>query len=90
LVCRDPILKKKTLEDLGLLFDSVASVPLQEEVNEVVFCSVNKSAEELKLWVQESAKKANFCSKKAKAKDELLDLNELFNTLNVQKVSPGK
>lgn len=83
LVCRDAKLKKKTLEDLRRSFKSIASVPLEEEVNEVVFCSTSKSAEEIKKWVKDSANKANIFAKKAKAKDELLNVTELCSNLSI-------
>jgi hypothetical protein len=84
LVCRDAKLKKKTLEDLRRNFTSIASVPLEEEVNEVVFCSTSKSAEEMMKWVKDSATKANVFAKKAKAKDELLNVTELFKHFSIQ------
>ncbi|XP_065339265.1 eEF1A lysine and N-terminal methyltransferase homolog [Cloeon dipterum] len=86
LVCRDPTLKTNTLQELMSCFKSVASVPLKNEVNDVIFCSVSKSPEELVKWIKDSARKANALARKCKAKDQLLKIDELNESLSLIKI----
>ncbi|KAF4519043.1 hypothetical protein B566_EDAN001629 [Ephemera danica] len=83
LVCRDPSLRKKTLLKLRQIFLSVLLVPLDGEVNEVVFCSTDRQEENMKTWLQQSAVKANLFVKKAKAKEELVNVTELLKNVNI-------
>jgi hypothetical protein len=83
LVCRDPSLKQQTLATLRSVFHSVLSVPLDGEVNEVVFCSIDREAQDMHSWLRQSATKANAMAKKAKTREELVDVNELLKNVHI-------
>lgn len=48
LVSRDESLKQKAMDDLNTVFQSTTSYPIQDEVNEIVMCSIKK--EDPKEW----------------------------------------
>lgn len=83
LVCRDPALRQQTLESIQRLFCSVLLIPLDGEVNEVVFCSAHQEIQDMKAWLKQSALKANLLAKRAKTRDELVDITELLNNVHI-------
>jgi len=87
LVCRDSILRKALVEDLNKLWSHIASYKLEEEVNEILFCtnySKLKTGESLKSFDQAFRLVNDHVKKARKSKEDLIDLEE---TLRLMKVS---
>ncbi|XP_063234249.1 eEF1A lysine and N-terminal methyltransferase homolog isoform X2 [Bacillus rossius redtenbacheri] len=79
LVCRVPDLRRDVINNLKSVFASVISYKLEQEVNEIVFCSAQTGMEEYK-WkncVEEAANKVNALAKKKK-----LQSSDLVNVRN--------
>ena len=86
LVCRDSVLRADIVKDLSLIWPSVLSYKLEEEVNEILFCSNNE-----KLRTGDSKRFFNLAfrlvndhvKKVSKCKDDLIDLEDSVRLLKL-------
>eukprot|EP00092_Neocalanus_flemingeri_P003266 GFUD01003497.1.p1 GENE.GFUD01003497.1~~GFUD01003497.1.p1 ORF type:complete len:665 (+),score=233.31 GFUD01003497.1:1632-3626(+) len=86
LVCRDSVLRGELMEVLAKVWPSVISYKLEEEVNEIVFCSSNEKLKsgEVKKTFSQAFKLVNDHVKKAtRAGEDLIDLEEALQLLKV-------
>jgi len=86
LVCRDSLLRATLIEGLTKIWSSIISYKLQEEVNEILFCSSNdklKCDEVMKNFNQAFKLVNDHVKKATKAKDDLIDLEESLQMLKV-------
>lgn len=86
LVCRDDELKATILETLSRMFAVIVSYKLEDEVNEILFCSKSQ-AMDLKRLLGESIDLVNECIKKQKLNDgDTIDLKAVGKKLKELKV----
>ncbi|XP_063702286.1 eEF1A lysine and N-terminal methyltransferase homolog [Culicoides brevitarsis] len=89
LVCRDDELREKVIADLKKDFKAVCSFKLEEDLNEIVYCSASEApldAEKWKKMFEKSAKELNqlACSQKIVAQDdELIEITDFLSNLKV-------
>jgi len=86
LVCRDSVLRASLMEELARVWSSVISYKLEEEVNEIIFCSCNdklKSGEVKKTFSQAFKLVNDHVKKATRAKEDLIDLEESLQLLKV-------
>jgi len=86
LVCRDSVLRASLMEDLSRVWSSIISYKLDEEVNEIIFCSTNEKLKtgEVKKTFSQAFKLVNDHVKKAtRVKEDLIDLEESMQLLKV-------
>ncbi|XP_061388923.1 eEF1A lysine and N-terminal methyltransferase homolog isoform X2 [Musca vetustissima] len=87
LVCRDDTLRDQTIGDLKTIFPSVCSYKLDEDVNEIIYCTNNEKFKKLSVWKKclgSSGRKLNDLTKKKKlCKDEVLDVTEFLSELKI-------
>jgi len=86
LVCRDSVLREELMVRLVKVWPIIISYKLEEEVNEIVFCSSNDKLKsgEIKKTVNQAFKLVNDHVKKAtKSKEDLIDLEETMQLLKV-------
>lgn len=88
LVCRDEVLREKALAKLQHVFPSVCSYKLEEDINEVLYCSnvlKYKAVDDWKKVLGTSCRTLNNLAKQQKlAQDDLLDVTEFLNDLKVE------
>lgn len=85
LVCRDEQLKADLRQSLAQLFPLQISYKLDEEVNEVVFC-MKRADFNLQNGIVEAAEKINQEIRRSKLNSsELIDVDELSNSLKTLK-----
>ncbi len=84
LVCRDPAIRRRTLEDIKKLFGSVLSYQIPEEVNEILYCSPMTSFGTLQMSNShpfiEAFKKTN---DQQETNRELIDIAECLKRLKI-------
>jgi len=86
LVCRDSVLRATLMDDLTQVWSSVVSYKLQEEVNEVLFCSSSdkvKNEGASKLFNQAFKLVNDHVKKATRGKDDLIDLEDSLQLLKV-------
>ena len=86
LVCRDSVLRSRVMAGLAEVWDGIVSYKLEEEVNEIVFCSNAQKLKtgEVKQTITNAFKLVNDHVRKAtKEKDELIDLEDSLKLLKV-------
>lgn len=86
LVSRDKSLKQKAKDDLNSVFESIAYYAIQDEVNEVLMCSVEKNdpkewRNRLKLAVTGLSKQA--ATRKLSSFKEAFDVSTLLESLSM-------
>ena len=87
LVCRDSVLRSEIVSKLSSLWQCVVSYKLEEEVNEVIFCTNNdklKSSEAIKSFNQAFKLVNDHVKKVLRDDDELIDLEDAMKLLKVQ------
>ena len=86
LVCRDSVLRADIVKDLSLIWPSVLSYKLEEEVNEILFCSNNEKLRtgDSKRFFHNAFRLVNDHVKKvSKCKDDLIDLEDSVRLLKI-------
>ncbi|CAD7000074.1 unnamed protein product [Ceratitis capitata] len=87
LVCRDEVLRDEALVQLRAAFKSVCCYKLDEEINEVIYCSNNekyKSIEEWKKDLGAAARRLNTATREKKLyDDDMLEVTEFLNDLKM-------
>lgn len=75
-VCRDSTIRDETLKSIKEVFSTVVTYKLEEDVNEIFFC--------FKKDIKDYQEKFKLAGKKLNAiKRDLLDVNELLNSLKI-------
>jgi hypothetical protein len=86
LVCRNSKLREEAVNNIKATFKSVSSYKLEQEVNEIIFCT-NDAVEEKQTWrnsLEEAAKRVNALAKKRKLQaGDLIDVTNLVNSLKI-------
>lgn len=87
LVCRNEELRSKAFTDLNQHFSTLCSYKLEEDINEVVFCSNNDKLHKKDMWKKHlgtSARALNDAVKRNKLNDEeMLDVTDFMNNLKL-------
>ena len=86
LVCRDSVLRTEIVAKLTKLWNCVMSYKLEEEVNEILFCTNNEKLKtgEYNQTINQAFKLVNDHVKKVtKVKDDLIDLEDSMKLLKV-------
>lgn len=86
LVCRSSKLREEAINNLKAVFKSISSYKLEQEVNEIIFCT-DDDIEEKQTWrssLEEAAKRVNALAKKRKLQTgELVDVTNLISCLKI-------
>lgn len=86
LVCRISKLREEAINNIKDVFKSVSSYKLEQEVNEIIFCT-DDAVEEKQTWrnsLEEAAKRVNGLAKKRKLQaGDLVDVSNLVNSLKI-------
>lgn len=87
LVCRDDVLRTNALKSLKNIFPAICTYKLDEDINEVVYCTNNDKLTNLKNWkktLSAAGRNLNVTVKTKKlSEDELLDVTEFMNDLKL-------
>lgn len=87
LVCRDEQLRNNVICDLKKYFSSVLTYKLDEDVNEVIYCTNSSHVENLEKWKKSlvsSAKSLNFQARESKlSKEDMVDASEFLQQLKI-------
>ena len=86
LVCRDSVLRSEILSKLTSIWSHVISYKLEEEVNEILFCSNNEKFKtgDINTTMNQAFKLVNDHVKKVlKSKEDLIDLEDSLKLLKV-------
>lgn len=87
LVCRDETLRANALKSLKTVFPAMCTFKLEEDINEVVYCSNNDKLTNLKNWKKllgSSGRNLNAAVKTKKLnEEEMLDVTEFMNDLKL-------
>lgn len=87
LVCRDETLRASALKSLKSVFPAMCTFKLDEDINEVVYCSNNDKLTNLKNWKKflgSSGRNLNAAVKTKKLnEEEMLDVTEFMNDLKL-------
>ncbi|XP_058120843.1 eEF1A lysine and N-terminal methyltransferase homolog [Anopheles ziemanni] len=88
LVCRNDALRETTVQSLRESFKYVLSYKLEEDVNEVFYCTDNERLKDATNWQQELRESANDVNKLARKEkltheQELVDLSDFVNALQI-------
>ena len=86
LVCRDSVLRADIVKDLSDIWQSVLSYKLEEEVNEILFCSDNeklKSGDSKRFFNQAFRLVNDHVKKVSKSKEDLIDLEDSVRLLRL-------
>lgn len=87
LVCRDEHLRDQTLIGLKSSFPTLCSYKLDEDVNEIIYCTNSEKYTDLSSWKKGfglSGRKLNDTTKtKRLCKDDVVDLMEFLNELKI-------
>uniref|UniRef100_A0A1I8NT36 eEF1A lysine and N-terminal methyltransferase homolog n=1 Tax=Stomoxys calcitrans TaxID=35570 RepID=A0A1I8NT36_STOCA len=87
LVCRNDNLREKTLNDLKHVFPALCSFKLNEDLNEIIYCTNNDKFNQLPAWKKSfrgSVQKLNSAAKSKKlCKDDVLDVTDFLNELSI-------
>lgn len=87
LVCRDEALRANALESLKKVFPSLCTYKLDEDINEVVYCTNNEKLTNLKNWkkfLSSSGRNLNAAVKTTKLNHEdMLDVTDFMNELKL-------
>ncbi|CAD7078893.1 unnamed protein product [Hermetia illucens] len=83
LVCRDETLREKVLNDLRSFFKSICSYKLDEDVNEIIYCT-NYDVPSWAKALENASKDINNAVKQLKwSKDEMIDLSSFIGDLKI-------
>lgn len=86
LVCRSSKLREGAIKNLKAVFKSISSYKLEQEVNEILFCT-DDDIEEKQTWrssLEAAAKRVNALAKKRKLQTgELVDVTNLISCLKI-------
>ncbi|XP_023292079.2 eEF1A lysine and N-terminal methyltransferase homolog [Lucilia cuprina] len=87
LVCRDETLRANALESMKKVFPSICTYKLDEDINEVVYCTNNSKLTNLKNWKKlmgSAGRNLNTAVKSKKLNvDDMLDVTEFMNDLKL-------
>uniref|UniRef100_A0AAG5D7L7 eEF1A lysine and N-terminal methyltransferase homolog n=1 Tax=Anopheles atroparvus TaxID=41427 RepID=A0AAG5D7L7_ANOAO len=88
LVCRNDTLRETTVASLRQSFKYVLSYKLEEDVNEVFYCTDNERLQDAEHWQQELRAAADDVNKLARKEkltheQELIDLSDFVNALKI-------
>jgi SAM-dependent methyltransferase len=86
LVCRDSVLREELLAALRAVWSGIVSYKLEEEVNEIIFCTNNPKLRtgEVKQTITSAFKLVNdHVRKVTKVKDDLIDLEDSLKVLKI-------
>ncbi|XP_054742022.1 eEF1A lysine and N-terminal methyltransferase homolog [Anastrepha obliqua] len=87
LVCRDEALRDEALQQLRAAFKAVCSYKLDEDINEVIYCSNSEKYKSIAEWKKDlgaAARRLNNSAKEQKLqKDDMLEVTEFINELNI-------
>jgi len=85
LVCRDSLLRAELVERLSKFWDRVISYKLEEEVNEILFCTNNEKVkgDAQKIFGQAFRLVNDHIRKVIRGNDDLIDLEETMKILKV-------
>ncbi|KAM7351156.1 eEF1A lysine and N-terminal methyltransferase homolog [Cochliomyia hominivorax] len=87
LVCRDETLRADALKSLKNVFPAICTYKLDQDINEVVYCTSNKKLTNLKNWKKilgSSGRNLNAAVKTKKLnEDEILDVADFMNDLKL-------
>ncbi|XP_058453861.1 eEF1A lysine and N-terminal methyltransferase homolog [Malaya genurostris] len=87
LVCRDDCLREKVVEGLKQVFQFVLSYKLEEDVNEIFYCTDNDALDSGASWqaaMKRSAQEINALAKRFRLSgSDLVDLDELVEGLTL-------
>ncbi|XP_033608724.1 eEF1A lysine and N-terminal methyltransferase homolog isoform X3 [Cryptotermes secundus] len=86
LVCRSSKLREEAIKNLKAIFKSISSYKLEQEVNEIIFCT-DDDIEETQTWrssLEAAARRVNALAKKRKLHTgELVDVTNLISCLKI-------
>lgn len=86
-MCRDDKLREEVLIELRQSFQSICSYKLDEDVNEVLYCSNDAALEGLSAWksgFEIAAKNLNSLTKDHKvSNDEVVDVADFLKELKI-------
>ncbi|XP_017469332.1 PREDICTED: methyltransferase-like protein 13 [Rhagoletis zephyria] len=87
LVCRDDGLRDETLQQVRAAFKAVCCYKLDEDINEVIYCSNNEKYKSIAEWKRElgaAARRLNSAAKEQKLNSEdMLEVTEFLNDLKI-------
>lgn len=87
LVCRDEVLRANALKSLKDVFPAMCTYKLDEDINEVVYCTNNEKLVNLKNWKKilgSSGRNLNATVKMKKLNDDkMLDVTDFMNDLKL-------
>jgi hypothetical protein len=85
-VCRISELREEAINNLKAIFKSVSSCKLEQEVNEIIFCT-DDAIEEKETWrsrLEDAANRVNALAKKRKLHaGDFVDVAHLVNSLKI-------
>jgi hypothetical protein len=85
-VCRISELREEAINNLKTVFKSVSSCKLEQEVNEIIFCTDDAIVEK-ETWrsrLEDAAKRVNALAKKRKLRTgDFVDVTHLVNSLRI-------
>jgi hypothetical protein len=86
LVCRISELREEAINNLKAIFKSVSSCKLEQDVNEIVFCT-DDAVESKETWrnrFEDAANRVNALAKKRKLQTgDFVDVTHLINSLKI-------
>ncbi|GFG39691.1 hypothetical protein Cfor_05238 [Coptotermes formosanus] len=86
LVCRTSELREEAINNLKAIFKSVSSCKMEQEVNEIIFCT-DGGIEEKETWrsrLEDAANRVNALAKRRKLQaGDFVDVAHLVNSLNI-------
>ncbi|XP_055591887.1 eEF1A lysine and N-terminal methyltransferase homolog [Uranotaenia lowii] len=87
LVCRDDSLRTKVFAEIKQVFKYVLSYKLEEDVNEIFYCTDNDALDSAEKWqnaMKSSAEQINSLARKNKlSRDDLVELDEFVEALKI-------
>ncbi|XP_011210039.2 eEF1A lysine and N-terminal methyltransferase homolog [Bactrocera dorsalis] len=87
LVCRDEALRDEALLQLRSAFKSVCCYKLDEDINEIIYCSNNEKYKSIAEWKKDlgaAARRLNNAAKEQNLhKEEMLEVTEFLNELKI-------
>lgn len=85
-MCRISELREEAINNLKTVFKSVSSCKLEQEVNEIIFCTDDAIVEK-ETWrsrLEDAAKRVNALAKKRKLRTgDFVDVTHLVNSLRI-------
>lgn len=87
LVCRNDELRTQALKNLDKYFSAICTYKLEEDINEVIYCSNDKNYQSLDKWkkiLSASAKALNNSVKKTKLNNtDMLNICDFMSDLSI-------